>query len=169
MCKRQAAVVDDDIAGAERGQVGQSGTALVTVGLQVEVDRQAGAQLVQAAEQALRVMGRRRGRAVAVVHERAGQVQLRAVDGEGAVAVPQRGRTVPGHLGEHRAMEPPEHFLVDLGAGLANRRGRDRPRLRQGQLQPAALLPQVGQDRAVGPPLGREHQPEHEQDHQQLP
>ncbi len=67
-----AAVVDDASAGAERGEVGPGGPALVAVGVQVEVDRQAGAQWVQPAEQALRVMGRLRWRAVAVVDQRAG-------------------------------------------------------------------------------------------------
>ena len=51
------AVVDDDIAGGERPQVGQGRQALVAMGEQVEVDRDAGAQLVEAAEQALRVVG----------------------------------------------------------------------------------------------------------------
>ena len=46
-----AAVVDDDIAGAQGGQVGQRGGALVAVAGQVDVERQAGAQLIQAAEQ----------------------------------------------------------------------------------------------------------------------
>ena len=51
------AVVDDDIAGGERPEVGQGRQALVAMGEQVEVDRDAGAQLVEAAEQALRVVG----------------------------------------------------------------------------------------------------------------
>ena len=42
-----AAVVDDDIAGGEGGEVGQGGAALVAMGVQVEVDREAGAQLVK--------------------------------------------------------------------------------------------------------------------------
>ena len=48
------AVVDDDIAGGERPEVGQGRQALVAIGEQVEVDRDAGAQLVEATEQALR-------------------------------------------------------------------------------------------------------------------
>ena len=51
------AVVDDDIAGGERPEVGQGRQALVAMGEQVEIDRDAGAQLVEAAEQALRVVG----------------------------------------------------------------------------------------------------------------
>ncbi len=51
------AVVDDDIAGGERPEAGQGRQALVAMGEQVEVDRDAGAQLVEAAEQALRVVG----------------------------------------------------------------------------------------------------------------
>ena len=42
-----AAVVDDDIAGGEGGEVGQGGAAFVAMGVQVEVDREAGAQLVK--------------------------------------------------------------------------------------------------------------------------
>ena len=51
-----AAVVDDDIGGGEGGQVGQGQAALVAVGGEFEVDRQAGAQTEQAAEQALGVV-----------------------------------------------------------------------------------------------------------------
>ena len=42
-----AAVVDDDIAGGKGGEVGQGGAPLVAMGVQVEVDREAGAQLVK--------------------------------------------------------------------------------------------------------------------------
>ena len=62
-----AAVVDDDIAALERGQVGEGGAALVGVAEEVEVERQAGAQLEEAAEQALGVVRRVGGGAVAVV------------------------------------------------------------------------------------------------------
>ena len=64
-------------------------------------------------------------------------------------------------------MSAAEDLLVHLGAGLADRRGRDRLRLRQGHLELAAVVPQLGQHRGVAAPVGREHQPEHEQHHQQ--
>ena len=54
-----AAVIDDDVAGGEGVEMQPGGTALVRVGVQAEVDRQAGVQPVQATEQALRVVGRR--------------------------------------------------------------------------------------------------------------
>ena len=60
-----AAVIDDDVAGSERVEMQAGGAALVGVGVQAEVDRQAGAQPVQAGEQALRAVGRRGGGAVA--------------------------------------------------------------------------------------------------------
>ncbi len=44
------AVAEDEVAGGERPQVGQGRQALVAMGEQVEVDRDAGAQLVEAAE-----------------------------------------------------------------------------------------------------------------------
>ena len=56
-----AAVIDDDVAGGEGVEMQPGGTALVSVGVQAEVDRQAGVQPVQAAEQALRVVSRRGG------------------------------------------------------------------------------------------------------------
>jgi len=93
-----AAVIDDDVAGGEGVEMQPGGTALVSVGVQAEVDRQAGMQAVQATEQALRVIGHRGGCAVAGLDERAGQVELGAVDGEDAVAQPQAVGRVRGHL-----------------------------------------------------------------------
>ena len=112
-------------------------------------------------------MGLVAGRAVAGADQGARQVQLGAVDSEGAVAVPQRAGPVPGQPLEDGAVSAAEDLLVHLGAGLADRRGRDRLRLRQGHLELAAVVPQLGQHRGVAAPVGREHQPEHEQHHQQ--
>ena len=94
-------------------------------------------------------MGLVAGRAVAGADQRARQVQLGAVDSEGAVAVPQRAGPVPGQPLEDGAVSAAEDLLVHLGAGLADRRGRDRLRLRQGHLELAAVVPQLGQHRGV--------------------
>ena len=145
-----AAVVDDDSAGAQGGQVGQRGGALVGVGGQVDVDGQAGAQLVQAAEQALRVVGAGGGSAVAVVAQRAGQVQLGAVDGEDGVAAPQPAGSVGRRARENRVVDVPEGLVADLGPGVADRGDRHGPGAGQGQLQLPALLPHLLQRGGVG-------------------
>ncbi len=99
--------------------------------------------------------------------QRAGQVQLRAVDGEDPVPVPQLASRLARGLLENRPVDTPEHVGVNLGAGRADRRGRHRLRLWQRDPQPAALLPQLGQGQGIALAVGREHQPEDEQHHQQ--
>ena len=99
--------------------------------------------------------------------QRAGQVQLRAVDGEDPVAVPQLASRLARGLLENRPVDTPEHVGVNLGAGRADRRGRYRLRQRQRDPQPTALLPQLGQGQGIARSVGREHQPEDEQHHQQ--
>lgn len=84
-----AAVVDDDVRRCQGLEMGERGGALVAVGEEVEIDGQLGVQAVQAAQQALRVVRLLAGQGVAGRQQRAGQVQLRAVDGEDAVAVPE--------------------------------------------------------------------------------
>ena len=134
-----AAVVDDDVAGLQGLEMGERGGALVVVGAEVEIDREPGLQAVQAAEQALGVVGLRAGGVVAGVDQRPRQAELGAVDGEYAVAQPER----PGLLGaaQDRGVELPEGVLVDLGPGLAHGGVGDRLRLRQGHVQGGALGP----------------------------
>ena len=97
-----AEVIDDDVAGGEGVEMQPGGTALVSVGVQAEVDRQAGVQAVQATEQALRVVGRRGGCAVA---QPQAVGRIRGAFGEGG---PRAGREsmerarVPHHRCQHQ-------------------------------------------------------------------
>ena len=126
-----------------------------------------GAQLVEAAEQALGVVGGRRGQGVAGLEQGARQVELGAVDGEQAGALPEAGRRARRHLLQDGVVQLAEDGGADLGAGFADGGGRDRPRLGQLQPQQAALLPQIAQHCVVAATVGGERQPEHEQHHQQ--
>ena len=93
------------------------------------------------------------------------QVELAAVDGEDAVAPPER----PGPVGaaQDLGVELPEDLGVNPRPGLAHGRVGDRLRLRQGHVQGAALGPQLGQRRGVALAARSEHEAEHEQHHQQ--
>ena len=71
-----AAIVHNEVAGAERGQMPECSPPLVAMGQQCEVARQATADLVQADEQSLRVVHLRPGRGVAFPHQSPGQVEL---------------------------------------------------------------------------------------------
>ena len=110
-------------------------------------------------------MGLGAGGGVAGVDERARQVELGAVDGEHAMALPAR----PGALGtpQDLGLELLEDILVELGPGLAHGGVGDRLRLRQGHVEGAALGPQLGQRGGVALAAGGEHEAEHEQHHQQ--
>ena len=147
--------------------MGQRGLSFVAMGDQVEVHRDARAQPVQTTEQALRVVRVVRRGAVAGLEQRARQVQLRAVHREQPMPLPARPHAglagAPEQLGVQRA----EQVLVHLGAGGAHRRGRHRGGLRQRHALATALVPQLGQGRAVPLPVLRQHQAEHEQHHEQ--
>ena len=107
------------------------------------------------------------GQAVAVVEQRAGQVQLGAVDGEDAMAAPQRARVVARRVLQDGAVDAQERLRVDLGPRAAQGAGRNRLGLRQRDVELAALVPQLGCRRRVALVAGREHQPEDEQHQQQ--
>ena len=160
-----AAVVDDQVGGRQGLEMGERGGALVGVGAEVEVDREPGLQAEQAAEQALGVVGVLAGGAVAGLEERPRQGELGAVDGEDAVAEPERS----GLLGaaQDLGMEAFEDVLVNARPGLAHGGVGDRPLLGQGHVQGAALGPQLGQRGGVALAAGSEHEAEHEQHHQQ--
>ena len=107
------------------------------------------------------------GQAVAVAEQRARQVQLGAVDGEDAMATPQRARVVARRVLQDGAVDAQERLRVDLGPRAAQGAGRNRLGLRQRDVELAALVPQLGRRRRVALVAGREHQPEDEQHHQQ--
>ena len=71
-----AAIVDDEVGGGQGFQMGEGSGALVAVGEEVEIDREAGLQPEQAAEQASGVVGLRAGGAVIGLGQLAGRVSL---------------------------------------------------------------------------------------------
>ena len=64
-------------------------------------------------------------------------------------------------------MHAPEHVLIDLGPRPAHRRRGDRIRLRKRDTERAALLPEFGKRGRVALLAAGQHQPVHEQHHQQ--
>ena len=137
--------------------------------MEIEVDRQLEPQLVQAADQALRVVGIVRRRPVAFRDQWTRQVHLRAVDGEDPVPSPQFAGlssirpAASGNLLEDPGMKNLENVLVQLGPGVAHGRCRHRRRLRQFDPQRPALVPKLGKGDRIALPALREHQPEDEQ------
>ena len=162
-----AAVVDHDIVFGQGLEMRERRLALVLMRVEVEVDGDFRPQLVQAAYQALRVMRHTRWRPVAFLDQRPRQVYLGAVHGEDPVPFPSLAGIGQAGLFENPAMENLEHVLVQLGPGIANRRGRNRLRLGQRDPQRPALVPQFGKCDRVALPVLREHQPEDEQHDQQ--
>ena len=112
-------------------------------------------------------MHQTRGRPVAFLDQRPRQVYLGAVHGEDPVPFPSLAGIGQAGLFKNSAMETLEHGLVQLGPGVANRRGRNRLRLGQRDPQRPALVPQFGERDRVALPVLREHQPENEQHDQQ--
>ena len=108
----------------------------------------------------------RRG-AVAGCDQRARQVQLRAVHREQPMPLPARPHGGLAGAPEQLGVQCAEQVLVHLGAGGAHRRGRHRGGLRQRHALATALVPQLGQGRAVPLLVLRQHQAEHEQHHEQ--
>ena len=162
-----AAVADDDVAGAQGAQVVAGRPALVLVAGEVEVEGQAGAQLEQAAEQALGVMGAVRGAAVAVAAQPPGQMDLGAVDGADAVPAPQPARCVGGDAGEQGALHAEEGPAADLAAGHAHRGGGDGIVVGREEPLLPALAPQCGERRAIALQPGGQHKAEDEQHDEQ--
>ena len=80
------------------------------------------------------------GKRVAGLGQRAGQVHLGSVDGEGAVAFPPAAVVA---VAEDLPVQVKEQVLVHPGPGLADRRGDHRLVLRQGDSQLPALIPQL--------------------------
>ncbi len=117
-----AAVVDDDVAFGRRAEVHEGGGPLVLGVEPVEVDRDAVADPVEGADPALGVVGTVED-AVAVLREFPGQGDLRAVDGEGPVALRERAF---GTVGEDLRVPAPARILVELLPRRAGRRRRRR-------------------------------------------
>ena len=140
--------------------MGERGAPLVGVGRQAEVDRRRRVQPVEAGHQALRVVCRRMGERVAGLDQWTGQVHLGSVDGERAMAFPPPiGAVVPKNL----AVQIEEQVLVNLCAGLADRRGGHGRTLRQCDAELAALIPQLGEDDRIALVPARQNETEHEQ------
>ena len=94
------------------------------------------------------------------LHQLAGQVHPGAVDGEQAVSPPAWAVAA---VAEDLAVQVQEQVLVHPRAGLADRRGRHRFRLRQGDAELAALLPEFGHHGGITLLSPGQDQPEHEQ------
>ena len=172
VCAKQRAreiapVVHHHVVVRQRVQMGQRGLSFVAMGDQVEVHRDARAQPVQTTEQALGVVRVVRRGAVAGRDQRARQVQLRAVHREQPMPLPARPHGGLAGAPEQLGVQCAEQVLVHLGAGGAHRRGRHRGGLRQRHALATALVPQLGQGRAVPLLVLRQHQAEHEQHHEQ--
>ena len=159
-----APVVNDDVALAGMVQMGEGGLALVFVVEQVEVDREAVVQPVEDADHAPGIVGAVVREAVAVLGQLPGQGDLRAVDGEDPVTLPEPSL---GTGGEDLPVQPLERGLVELLARLAGRRRSRRLALRQLDAGRRALLPELAQRGAVALPARRDDEAEHEEHDQQ--
>ena len=135
-----AAVEDHDIARRQGIEMGERCGPLVGIGRQGEVDRRLGVEAVQAGHQPLRIVGVGVGKRVAGLDQRAGQVHLGSVDGEGAVVLPSAAVCA---VTEDFPVQVKEQVLVYPGPGLADRRGGHRLALRQCDPQLPALVPQL--------------------------
>ncbi len=158
-----APVVDDDIAFGSMVEVHEGGCPLVLVVEQVEVDRDAVIEPVECADHALGVVGAV-AHTIAVLCEFPGQGDLRAVDGESPVTLPQRAL---GTVGEDLRVQALERGLVELLPRLAGRRCRWRLRLRQLDACGLAMLPEFAERGPVALPARRGNEAEHEQHDQQ--
>ena len=156
--------MNDDVALAGMVQMGEGGLALVFVVEQVEVDREAVVQPVEDADHAPGIVGAVVREAVAVLGQLPGQGDLRAVDGEDPVTLPEPSL---GTGGEDLPVQPLERGLVELLARLAGRRRSRRLVLRQLDAGRRALLPELAQRGAVALPARRDDEAEHEEHDQQ--
>ncbi len=133
---------------------------------QVEVDRDAVDQAVQAADQPLRIVGARMRGRVAMADQLAGQVDLGAVRRQQPAPAPAGNVLVP-HAPENPAVSLVEYLVADLPACHDHRRRSERICLRQLDAEQPAVVPQRGEDDRAAFPILRAHQPEHELHHQQ--
>ena len=83
---------------------------------------------------------------VALIQQRAGEVQLAAVDSKGAVSVP--GRIVE-IMGKDVTMKVTEDVFMHARAGFADGGGDNRLRLRSGHAETLALFPELSDDGCV--------------------
>src|SRR5207253_9720481 len=81
-------VVDDDVIGLQNLQVAHGAVPFVGMGGDVEIKGQLGLQLIEATEQALRIVGGSGGSRVVASEQLSCQVDLGAVDGNRAMAEP---------------------------------------------------------------------------------
>ena len=77
-----SSVVNDDVIGLENLQVTNGAEPFVGVRDEVEIEGQPGLELIEATEQALRIMSGFAGSGVAASEQLPGQIDLGAIDGK---------------------------------------------------------------------------------------
>ncbi len=123
----------------------------------VEVDRDAVADPVEGADPALGVVGTI-ARTVAILCGFPRQGDLRSVDGEGSVTLPERAF---GTVGEGLRVPAPERGLVELLLRRVGRRRRRRIRLWQLDARGLARFPELAERGPVARPARRGDEAEH--------
>ena len=128
-----SSVVNDDVTGLENLQMADGAEPFVGMRGEVEIEGQLGFQLVEATEQALRIVGGLGGSGVAASEQFPGQIDPGAIDGKEPMAEPQVARGIGGVGGEDFLVGALEDGFVELLPGRAERGGRDAAFLRQVQ------------------------------------
>ena len=80
--RKVSSVVDDHVLALEKLQVADGAEPFAGVRGQIEIDGQPGMELVEATQQALRIVGGLAGSAVAASEQLPGQIELGAIDGK---------------------------------------------------------------------------------------
>jgi hypothetical protein len=110
---------------------------------EVEIEGQLGFQLVEATEQALRIVGGLGGSGVAASEQFPRQIDLGTIDGKETMAEPQVTRGIWGVGGEDFLVGGFEDGFIELPPCRTERGWRDAAFLRQVQTQALAVIPEI--------------------------